>query len=228
MSKKNSNLKVAAYQTIKERLINCEYAPGTFLNEAKIAEDLGISRTPIREAITRLEIEKLVKVLPKKGIYVSEITLADVQQIFQTRLKIEPLTIRMAADKLPLEDLMLFKEKFSKDVADIRTGYRLDTAMHLFIIEQCGNQYIIDMMHKLFEDNTRVIISSKQNQVQIHDAKNEHLEIIEELINHNTEGAAVLMEKHIENCRRAAFDYFYNLRTFNQTDSVYRQVLSTL
>ena len=200
----NRDLKNHTYQILKERLINCIYEPGTMLNEAQLATDLGLSRTPVREAISRLEMDGFIKIIPKKGIYV-------------------------AAPHLPMEELYEFRKKFQGDLTDIQNGYRLDTAMHLFIIEHCGNRYIIDMMHKLFDDNTRVIIASKQNQVQIHDARHEHLEIIETLIDKEYEKAAAMMQTHIESCRRAAVDYFYSLQAFSSTPPpTYKQRLQEL
>lgn len=229
MSPSNRNFKNQAYTILKDRLINCIYEPGSFLNEAQLAADLGCSRTPIREAISRLEYDNLVKVVPKKGIYVSSISLTNVQQIFQTRLEIEPVTLRMAADNLPMEELLEFREKFTGELTDIQNGFRLDTAMHLFIIEHCGNCYLIDMMRKLFEDNTRVIISSKQNQVQIHDARQEHLEIIDSLIARNTDKAVSLMRTHIASCQRAALDYFYNINSFSASPtSTYKAMLQSI
>jgi len=76
-------LKNHAYQIIKERLINCIYEPGSLINESQLATDLGLSRTPVREAINRLESEGLVKVMPKKGIFVSDIQLSDVLDLFR-------------------------------------------------------------------------------------------------------------------------------------------------
>ena len=174
MSTSNHNFKNQAYTIIKERLINCIYEPGSFLNEAQLAADLGCSRTPVREAISRL--------------------------------------------------------KFSESLPDIRDSYRLDTAMHLFIIEHCGNRYIIDMMQKIFEDNTRVIISSKQNQIQIHDARREHLDIIDALIAQDTDKAVQLMKSHIESCRRAALDYFYDIQAYSAvpSSSSYNAVLDKI
>ena len=95
MAANNRDLKNKAYETIKERLLDCTYEPGTLLNEARLAEDLGFSRTPVREAISRLESDGFVKIMPKKGIYVSDILLSDVLQIFQTRIEIEPVALRM-------------------------------------------------------------------------------------------------------------------------------------
>ncbi|RGC26002.1 GntR family transcriptional regulator [Enterocloster aldenensis] len=225
----NKDLKNHTYCILKERLVNCIYPPGTLLNEAQLAADLGASRTPVREAISRLEMEGFVKIMPKKGIYVTDISLNDVLQIFQTRIEIEPIAVRLAAPHLPREELLAFCGKFKGEAPDIQNGFRLDTAMHLFIIEHCGNRYIIDMMHRIFDENTRVIISSKQNQVQIHDARLEHLDILNSLLDKDTERAIALMQSHIENCRKAALDYFCSIQTYKDSPSLtYKNQLAQL
>lgn len=225
----NKDLKNHTYCILKERLVNCIYPPGTLLNEAQLAADLGASRTPVREAISRLEMEGFVKIMPKKGIYVTDISLNDVLQIFQTRIEIEPIAVRLAAPHLPREELLAFCGKFKGEAPDIQNGFRLDTAMHLFIIEHCGNRYIIDMMYRIFDENTRVIISSKQNQVQIHDARLEHLDILNSLLDKDTERAIALMQSHIENCRKAALDYFCSIQTYMDSPSLtYKNQLAQL
>ena len=176
---------------------------------------MGFSRTPVREALNRIENEGFIRIMPKKGIYVTDVTLQDVMQIFQTRLEIEPITLRMAGPNLPMEELLSFRESFSKEEHDVCNGFRLDTAMHLFFIEHCGNRFIIDMMRKVFDENTRVVISSKQNEKKIHDARVEHLDIINLLINKDYAKAQESIFTHIENCKRAALDYFYNLQSFS-------------
>ena len=225
----NRDLKNRAYDILKERLINCIYTPGSVLNEAQLAVQLNLSRTPIREAISRLEMEGFVKILPKKGIYVTEIALADVMQIFQTRLEIEPIALKLAASRLPVDELKTFYNKFENPTTDIQNSFRLDTAMHLFIIEHCGNRYIIDMMRRVFDENTRIIISSKQNEIKIHDAKQEHLEILSDLIEGRYQQAALNMEQHIRNCQRAALDFFYGLQTYEApSDCTYKKELEKL
>lgn len=223
--------KNALYLALKERLINCSYPPGSMLNELQLAEEFAVSRTPIREAISRLEADGYVRVLPKKGIYVTDISLNDVHQIFQTRIEIEPLALKLAAPHLALEELLMFRKRFTDDEPDLSNAFRLDTAMHLFLVEHCGNRYIIEMMRKLFDDNTRIVIASKQNQVRIHNAKREHLEILNSLIEkEDPEKTAQLLRTHLETCRRAALDYFYSLEyapLVPQT-SQYMQELSKL
>lgn len=218
----NKDRKNQAYQILKDKLVNCEYKPGSVLNETKLAEELGFSRTPIREALGRIENEGYIRVMPKKGIYVTEISLNDVKQIFETRIQIEPVSLRMAAPRLPIDQLKIFREKFLGEEPDVRVGFRLDTAMHLFIIEHCGNRYIIDMMRKVFDDNTRVIISSKQNEVKIHDARREHTEILDLLIAGEYDQAQTAMCEHIEECKRAAMNFFYNYSSYIEGEQSYQ------
>lgn len=215
MANSNRDLKNLAYDIIKEKLITCEYIPGTSLNEGQLSAELGFSRTPVREAISRLEQDGFIKVMPKKGIYVTDISLNDVVQIFQARIEIEPVALRMAGPHLSMDKLLEFREEFSGEEHDVTVGFHKDTNMHLYIIDQCGNRFIIDMMHKLFEENTRVVIASKQNEVKIHDARQEHLTIINLLIEEKFEEASNYMRTHVESCRRAALDYFYDVKTFS-------------
>jgi len=204
-------LKDQAYRILKEKLVNCEFPPGSMLNEAQLSAELGFSRTPIREAISVLETEGYLQIVPKKGILVTDILLSDVLQIFQARMEIEPITLKMAGPNLPTEELIKWRDKFLNKPPDFENGFRTDTAMHMFIIEHCNNSYIIEMMKKIFDKNMRIIISSKQNRVHIEEAYKEHIEILNALIDKDYEYGASLMQKHVNNCRRAALDYFYNL-----------------
>lgn len=208
-SLEGSNIKNRAYAILKERLINCIYPPGNVLNEAQLAQDIGCSRTPVREAISLLESEGYVTIVPKKGIFVRGILLGDVLQIFQTRLEIEPIALKLAGPNLPVDTLINWRNLFRNQPADDANGFRIDTQMHLFIIEHCHNDYIIEMMKKVFDKNTRIIISSRQNRSHIEDARKEHIEILNTLIDQDFELAATQMRHHVGSCRRAAVDFFY-------------------
>jgi DNA-binding GntR family transcriptional regulator len=220
--------KERAYSILKNKLVNCEYKPGTWLNEAVLVQELGVSRTPIREILALIEQEGFIHIRPKKGIFVTEITFNDVQQIFQARKEIEPIAVKIAGSRLPREELMKFRDRFGGKMPEIPFAFRLDTAMHLFIIEHCGNRFIIEMMRKVFEENTRIIISSKQNEVEIHDARAEHVEILDLLITGEVERAAAAMLEHIRHCERAAMEFFYNSPVVDETQFMYRDSLDQL
>jgi DNA-binding GntR family transcriptional regulator len=203
------NLKTKAYNILKDKLKYCIYAPGSLLNEVQLANDLGISRTPVREAISLLETEGYLKILPKKGIYVTDILLNDVLQIFQVRMEIEPVVVRLAGPNLPVKELIAWREKFKNEPLDQINGFGKDTEMHLFFVEYCNNVYISDMMRKVFDKNLRIIIASQQNHSHLQEACDEHIAILTALIDQKYDQAAELMHTHITSCRRATVDFFY-------------------
>lgn len=207
----NQNLKAQAYTILKEKIVTCEYRPGSMLNEAQLATELGFSRTPIREAISILEMEGFLLIVPKKGIMVTDILLSDVVQIFQARMEIEPIALKLAGSHIPEEELLEWKEKFLTAEPSVEKGYQMDTEMHLSIIRHCNNSYIINMMEKVFDKNTRVIICSSHNKAHMQEARTEHLEILDCLLDQNYEEAAVKMRAHIAGCRNAALDFFYSV-----------------
>ena len=209
--KTNRDLKNIVYDHLKEKLINCEYAPGSMLNEARLTEELGVSRTPIRQALNCIEQEGFIRILPKKGIVVREISLNDVRQIFQVRIEIEPVALKMSGNFLLQEELVNYQKIFQGQDPDNQADFRTDREMHMYIINHCGNRYIIDMMRRVFEENTRIIISTKQHILKFHDAREEHLGILNLLIEREFERAAQEMARHIENCKKAALDFYYRL-----------------
>lgn len=204
-----TGLKRKIYHDLKQKLIHCVYPPGSELNELMLTEEYGVSRTPVREAVSQLELEGYVKVLPKKGIYIPDVSVDQVLQIFQTRLEIEPVTLRMAIPYLDIGELIAYRWKYQKPEPDLMKALELDTELHLYFIDHCKNNYLIEMMHRLFDDNTRMVIATGQTEAKIHNAVVEHLEILDNLINHeDPELSAELMRKHVETCRTEALKYF--------------------
>jgi DNA-binding GntR family transcriptional regulator len=205
------DMKNRAFTAIREKIINCEYAPGTMLNESILTGELSFSRTPIRSALTRIEQEGFIEILPKRGIFVKNVSLNDVRQIFKVRYEIEPIALGMAGPSLPKEDLIWYRDIFTGKNTEVEADFRLDTKMHLFIIDHCGNRFLIDLMHKVFDENTRVIISSGQAKTEIHDARLEHARILDYIINDDFETAQKAMRVHISDCKDKALNFFYNL-----------------
>ena len=89
-----TNLKTLAYNKIRQKIVTCEYAPGTFLNEEILTEALSLSRTPIRDALGRLEQEGLIEIRPKRGITVKSLTVSDINMIFEVRNLYEPYILK--------------------------------------------------------------------------------------------------------------------------------------
>ena len=104
-------LKDKAYEMIREKIVNCELAPGSVLNESELIEEIGASRTPIREALNKLEQENLVTIIPKKCIIVRGITIDDIAEVFDARAVIEPQVLLQYADRISLRFLEDYQER---------------------------------------------------------------------------------------------------------------------
>ena len=99
------NLKTQAYNTIRQKIVTCEYAPGTFLNEELLTTELGLSRTPVRDALSRLEQEGLIEIKPKKGIIVMPLSINTINMIFEVRQLYEPYILLNYGNALSVERL---------------------------------------------------------------------------------------------------------------------------
>ena len=99
------SLKQQAYTTIKNKILTCEYMPNSFLNEDLLCEELQVSRTPVRDALGRLEQENLIKIVPKKGFFVTPLSIGEINMAFEARLLIEPYIISNYCNHLTSEVL---------------------------------------------------------------------------------------------------------------------------
>lgn len=105
-----------AYSLIKERIITTRMKPGSMIDEAALVAEFGLGRTPIREACKRLEVERLVVVLPRRGMYVAEVTLSELRELEEVRLELETLSARLAVERMApslVDDIHLLLEEFN-------------------------------------------------------------------------------------------------------------------
>lgn len=207
--KNTAGLRSSVYHQILDKLITCEYAPGSTLNEVQLAEEYKVSRTPIREAVNRLETQGYLKVVPKKGIYVNDVTIQDALQVFKCRIALEPIALKMAAPYLDVAKLVDLKNKYKNSgELDYLSYYYIDMEMHHYFVDMCGNRYIKEVMDRALNDNLRITISSKQDKNLVHDANEEHIEIIDSLIRQEpVEKTTELLEKHLRICCMVALEH---------------------
>ena len=202
------NLKNKAYDMIKENIIACRYAPGDFLNEAQLMEEVGASRTPIREALNKLEQERLVRIVPKKGVMVSELTLREINEIYQVRLMMEPQVVRQWGDRIPVEALERCRMRIMNYSPEMNMMERndLDDSLHRLIIDYCTNSYIHDWADHLYSQNQRVRIFTGQigQRMELNNAG--HLQILELLLRTDYRAAADMLTEHLEESKRDTFD----------------------
>lgn len=122
MKKTETNLKQIAYETIKRKIIHCDYMPNDILSEMMLMEEIDASRTPIREALNMLSQEGLVRIIPKKGIMVLPLTMKEVAMTFEARMLMEPYIIEHYSQYIDHVKLQEFRKQTEEilqtDIAD--------------------------------------------------------------------------------------------------------------
>ena len=202
------SLQQQAYSIIKEKIINCEYMPNSTLSENFLCEATNSSRTPVREALRRLEHERLITVIPKTGILVNQISINEINMIFEARCLVEPFVIRNYAqtlDSLPLLELYsYFSDKYKTE--DAYKVFKTDDAFHTLLISACKNVYLKQMYTQTALHNSRLrIFSGKTSPKRLHETSQEHVKVLDYLLKREFSLAADAMYLHLSEARNATF-----------------------
>jgi DNA-binding GntR family transcriptional regulator len=207
---KNS-LKYRAYEEIKRKIIVGDVDGGSPLNEQLLVEELGISRTPIREALSMLQHEQLVEIYPKQGVFVSRISYKDVMDIYSLRILLESHAVQLATAKIQSNTL---QEQYSlweglDENEDQVSHVAKDRSLHAAIVEATDNKYLIRYLEQLYDLANRIRhISLKRSSGRIRETHNEHLSIIRNMMGRDAQAAGKAMEQHLINARDTALQFF--------------------
>lgn len=205
---KNKPLKQLAYECIKEKILSCEYKPGLYLNEQQVCADIGgISRTPVRDALGRLEQEGLLNILPKKGVIISELQIYDINRIYEVRMLLEPYALSRYGNKLNPDEFNRFALIMSsQDPIQTANFYELDDRFHGFIMSAIPNPYLMDTYENISNMNQRLrVLSGSLVKNRIADTFAEHMVIIDSCLEQKWDKAAGDMTAHLEKSRIATF-----------------------
>jgi DNA-binding GntR family transcriptional regulator len=187
------------YRAIRSAILTCEFQPGQELREQVLAARFGVSRSPIRDTLLRLAMERLVTVLPRQGYRVNPISMSDIEEIFGLRLLIQPACALAAAqaDDSALRELDRFREyKFEGQNESEFINY--NRAFHRTIEDLAGNTRMAAIARDLDEQYDRLVCISLRafNFEQVSDAQSEHDAIITALQTHDADRASRLAYKH--------------------------------
>lgn len=202
-----------AYQQIKHRIVSLELSPGSVLNEADLQQELNLGRTPIREALKRLSLEKLVVIVPRRGMFVSEIGLKDLQQLFEVRLVLESLAARLAAER----GTEAHWQRMATALDGLTAGadheelMAIDTACHEIIYEAAQNKFLRDTLITHYALSLRLWYYVLKDIADMRGALREHEQILSALRDRDSVQAADLMCGHIR-----AFQAEIQLRMWGQ------------
>jgi DNA-binding GntR family transcriptional regulator len=192
------------YRALKTEIIKGSLKPGNKLSEGKIAEQMGVSRTPVREALKELAAEGFVKMNPNQAVAVSNASVKDVQEVLQIRGVLEGLAARLATKTINEEEIKEL-EKYQKRMEqytnkdDVLAFSEMDAEFHELILNICGNNRLIQIRKNLSDQAHRYRIRSLSVPGRLKYSLKEHQEIVEALKRKDAEQADRLSQKHIEN-----------------------------
>lgn len=197
-------LRDVVFQTLRQAILKGELHPGERLMEIKLAERLGVSRTPIREAIRKLELEGLVVMIPRKGAAVANITEKDTKDVLEVRRTLEMFAVEVACDRItPLQFVQL--EKAAKEFEDSKGSMDLiriaetDMKFHEIIYEATQNERLVQMLNNLRENMYRYRIEYLKDANYYDSLVREHQEILDAVKTGDKARARVCMRDHIDN-----------------------------
>lgn len=201
-------LREVVFETLREAIINGTLKPGDRLMELQLAEQMGVSRTPVREAIRKLELEGFVAMVPRKGAYVSDISVKDVVDIFEVRAALEGLAAGLAAERITEEELddlekTLFETSEIISGDDINAIVESDNNFHEIIYRASRNQRLTSIITLLHEQIQRFRATSLAMPGRTKNAIEEHKKIVEAISERNVELAQTLAREHIENAEQS-------------------------
>ncbi len=195
-------LREIVYEELKQQILVGAIAPGTRMMEVELAEEMGVSRTPVREAIRKLEKEGLVSIEPRKGAYASDISAKDIEDVLEVRQGLEGMAAAMAAGKLTAEGKAELAEVIAKyreavEAEDVEKMIHYDEAFHAGIASCTGNKTLIQVFSTVQELALRFRYVYYDDFNRYEDMPMEHQEILDAIASGDAEKARSVASKHI-------------------------------
>jgi DNA-binding GntR family transcriptional regulator len=214
-------LREIVFESLREAIISGVLKPGERLMEIQLAEEMGVSRTPIREAIRKLELEGFVVMIPRKGAYVAGISLKDIADVFEIRAALEALAASLAAERITEEELeqmerLLVRKAELTEANDLDSIVEVDTDFHAILFKASRNEKLGQILNNLREQIQRFRAVSLAMPGRMKEALEEHRKIVEALSERNVALVASLAAEHIENAENVMLEAMRNNKTFGK------------
>jgi DNA-binding GntR family transcriptional regulator len=195
-----------AYLRIRERIVSLEMPPGSVVNEARLREELKIGRTPIREALQRLARENLVRSIPHRGTFVTDVNITDLARITEVRVVLEAHAARIAAEKLGAGDRKacdeLLRELRGSRITGQRDLMQLDQRIHRAIYRAARNPFLEATLERYFNLSLRLWYLVLDREIGLREAVDEHVELLRAILAGDGELAETIMRRHVTNFER--------------------------
>lgn len=197
-------LRDVVFNTLRKAILTGQLKPGERLMEVHLADKLGVSRTPIREAIRKLELEGLVVMIPRRGAEVAQITEKSLNDVLEVRRALDALSVELACDRITDGEIAALKnacDEFEKAVKgkDVSVIAKADVALHDIIVQAAGNQRLQQLVNNLAEQMYRYRFVYIKDESQHEKLVAEHKEIYESIASRDKERASAAAKLHIDN-----------------------------
>jgi DNA-binding GntR family transcriptional regulator len=192
-----------AYTVVREKILSGEFAPGQVLNQATLARTIGISTTPLREALRRLKSENLVELDAHRDARVSELTAEEARDLLEVRRSLDPLAAALAAERRTKADIRGIRE--AANVEPLRHGFGVDDLhahrrFHSAIYRASHNDLLISTLDALWDKADRyrrVGLGGEHGQEERDRTADEHSRLVDCVVAGDADGAAAVMHQHI-------------------------------
>lgn len=195
---------VVAYEAIRDAIVEGRHVPGSQLVQEQLADELGVSRTPIRDALNRLTQEGLATWRPGLGFVVNDLSDEEIIHVHQVRERLESLALELACGRLDRVQVarlrLLIEEMAAADPTDAKAQYDLNRQFHQALIEPCGNPLLLSLLDQLWDNP----LSRRITRSYIHDQQNvsrmiaEHQEILQASLEDDLERLLTLAKSHMQ------------------------------
>lgn len=190
-----------AYLLIRDQIITLKLAPGSVIEEAQLREELGLGRTPIREALQRLAHENLVTFVPHRGTFVCDINLTDLHRLTEVRVELEGYAARLAADRAGAADRTRMKALIAElgkiDESDVRGLIRLDQRIHRQVYQATRNAFLQSMLEENFNLSLRIWFLGLDRGIRLKEAVEEHRQLLDAIVSRDAQKAESVMRQHV-------------------------------
>ena len=204
-------LREIVYEELRREILVGEIAPGTRMMEIELADEMGVSRTPVREAIRKLEKEGLVTIEPRKGAYASDVSIKDMVDVLEVREDLEAMAAAMAAQKVNKDEKQALIEatmEYKEAVESERTEdiIRCDEKFHQLIVNYSGNKTLIQLFSQVQELALRFRYLYYDDFSRYERMPMEHREIEEAILSGDYEKARVAAGEHVKKLKQFVID----------------------
>ena len=190
-----------AYEEMRDRIVTLQLPPGTVLREDELMSEMGIGRTPLREAVKRLALERLVEVQPRRGTFVSAVEAADIQNVTEVRAELEGYAAELAAVRLD-PDMRATAKALRHEVEDLASPdqhelMRFDERIHRFTWDAAHNPFLKQTLERYFTHSLRIWYLVLDRVPALDHAVHDQTQLLEAILDRNPDHARTIMREHV-------------------------------